>query len=126
MDVTVPAVTDSPAGVGAMWEDGAHAWFTRVAAQRAPNWRNELLLSGLVEGAVFRPLDHLDQARVPLLLVVAPDDRLNPPLAALPVAADHPAISVTEVSGNHFDAYEAGFDVTCGAAIDWFAAHLSH
>ena len=41
-DVVVPAVTDRPDGVGIMYEDGAAAWFSRVAAERAPSWRDEI------------------------------------------------------------------------------------
>ena len=46
---TVPAVTASADGVGVIFEDGAFDWFTRVATERAPNWRNEILVSGLSE-----------------------------------------------------------------------------
>lgn len=68
-DAVLPAVTATSDGLGVMYEDGSYEWFTRVAAERAPSWRNELRVEGLLEP--FRPIDHLADARVPLLLVVA-------------------------------------------------------
>jgi len=123
-DATLPAVTEDADGVGVMFEDGAFAWFTRVAAERAPNWRNEILVSGLSEAATHRPIDDLSRTRVPLLLIVAPGDQLTPPGPALIMAAGTPLVTVVEIPGNHFDAYEAGFLASCGPAIDWFHAHL--
>lgn len=125
LDATVPAVTGTIEGVGVMFEDRAYDWFTRVAAERAPTWRNELLVSGLANGVAHRPINHLGRARIPLLLIVAPADRLTPPGPALGIAADTPLVTVVEIPGAHFDAYEAGFDVSCGRAIDWFQGHLT-
>jgi dienelactone hydrolase len=125
VDVTVPAVTATADGVGVMFEDGAFDWFTRVAAERAPSWRNELLVSGLADAADHRPIDHLGQARVPLLLIVAPEDRLTPPGPAMSITAQTPTVEVVEIPGHHFDAYEAGFQASCGPAIDWFHTHLA-
>ena len=121
---TVPAVTATEDGNGVMFEDGAFDWFTR-AARRAPAWRNELLVRGLVGDAPDRPLDKVPAARIPLLVVVAPADRLTPPGPAMDVLGASPAVSVVEIGGGHFDAYEAGFEDSAGAAIDWFRAHLA-
>jgi uncharacterized protein len=125
VDATVPAVTATADGVGVMFEDGAFDWFTRVAAERAPSWRNELLVSGLTDAAAHRPIDHLGQARVPLLLIVAPEDRLTPPGPAMTIAAETPTVNLVEIPGDHFDAYEAGFQASCGPAIEWFHTHLT-
>ena len=99
-DATVPAVTATADGTGVMYEDGAFDWFTRVAAERAPSWRNELLVGGLAELAGERPIDRLGEVRSPLLLIVAPDDRLTPPGPAMAIAAETPA-------------------------VDWFRTHLT-
>lgn len=117
----VPAVSATPEGVGMMFEDDAHGWFTRAAA-RAPSWRNEVRIGPPAEAVV--PLDYLPGARVPLLLVVAPADRLTPPGAAVRVAASVPYVQVTEIPGGHFDAYGAEFAASCGAALGWFRRHL--
>ena len=122
-DVVLPAVTDTQDGLGVMFEDGSYDWFTRVAAERAPNWRNELRVSGLFEP--FRPIDHLADAKVPLLLVVAPADTLTPPGPGIAVATSVPAIEVVKIPGGHFDAYEAGFEASVGPAIDWYRLHLT-
>jgi len=122
-DVILPAVTETRDGLGVMFEDGSYDWFTRVAAERAPSWRNELRVSGLFEP--FRPIDHLADAKVPLLLVVAPADTLTPPGPGIAVAASVPAIRVVEMPGGHFDAYEAGFEASVRPAIDWYRRYLT-
>jgi len=38
---TVLAVSATREGVGILFEDDSYGWFTRVAAERAPSWRNE-------------------------------------------------------------------------------------
>lgn len=126
VDATIPAVTATADAVGVMFEDGAFEWFTRVAAERAPSWRNELLVSGLADAAAnHRPIDHLGRARVPLLLIVAPKDRLTPPGPAMAIAAQTPNVDVVEIAGCHFDAYRAGFPASSRPAIDWFHTHLT-
>jgi len=122
-DATIAAVTASPDGAGIMFEDGAYDWFTRVAAERAPAWRDELRISAFAEE--YRPIDHLADARVPLLLVVAPADTLTPPQPAMELADAIPNVSVVEIPGGHFDAYESGFAASAGPAVDWFRRHLA-
>jgi uncharacterized protein len=124
-DATVPAVTATPDGEGVMFLDRAFDWFTRTAAKRAPNWRNELLIAGLVDPAAPVPINNLGQARVPLLLIVAPGDRLTPPGPAMTIAAQTPNVSVVEIPGDHFDAYESGFQSSSEPAIEWFRKHLN-
>ena len=122
-DATVAAVTAAPDGAGIMFEDGAYDWFTRVAAERAPAWRDELRTSAFAEE--FRPVDHLAGTRVPLLLVVAPADTLTPPQPAMALADAVPDLSIVEIPGGHFDAYESGFTASAGPAVDWFRRHLA-
>ncbi len=121
-EAMMPATAASPDGLGLMFADGADAWFTRVAAERAPSWRNVLRISGITEP--YRPIDHLAGARVPLLLVVAPADTLTPPGPGIAAAADVANVEVVEIPGGHFDAYEAGFAASAPPAIDWFRRHL--
>lgn len=122
-DVTVPAVSATPDGVGIMYADRAWEWFTTTGAPRAPSWRNEVRISAFAEP--FRPIDHLANARVPLLLVVAPGDTLTPPGPAMGLAAATPNVAVVEIPGGHFDAYEAAFSESSEAAINWFRRHLT-
>jgi hypothetical protein len=124
LDATVPAVTNTPDGIGVMYEDGAYDWFTRVAAERAPSWRNELFVSGIAELGAHRPVDDLGKARVPLLLIVAPGDRLTPPGPGVRIAQGAPNVEVVEIPGDHFSAYEADFPASSQPALDWFRQHL--
>jgi dienelactone hydrolase len=117
----VPAVSATREGVGMMFEDDSRGWFTRAAA-RAPGWRNEVRLGPPAD--VIVPVDYLPDARVPLLLIVAPADRLTPPDAAVRAAASVPRVSVVAIPGGHFDAYEAEFAASSGAALGWFRRFL--
>ena len=121
--LVLPATTDDPEGRGVIYEDGGHAWMTRVAAERAPSWRNELRVSALLEP--FRPIDHVAAAQVPLLLIVAPDDRLTPAAPGIAAAADAPLVEVVTIGGGHFDAYEDGFEDAAGPATEFFLRHLT-
>ena len=119
----IPAVSATRAGLGIMFEDGAHEWFTRTASERAPTWRDEVRVGALTDGV--RPIDHLGRARIPLLLVIAPLDRLTPPGPAMRLAARLPAVEIVELRGSHFDAYEAEFAASSQAAITWFRRFLT-
>ena len=121
-DLVLPATTPTPDGDGIMFADDAHYWFTRVAAERAPAWRNEVRFSGLLEP--FRPIDHLTGTKVPLLLVVAPDDALTPPGPAIALAASTPLVEVVEIPGGHFATYESAFTTSSEAAVTFFLRHL--
>jgi fermentation-respiration switch protein FrsA (DUF1100 family) len=104
-DATIAAVTDSPDRAAVMCEDGAYDWFTRVAAERTPAWKHALRISAFRER--FRPIDQLAAARIPHLLVVAPDDTLTPPGPTLPIVASTPSVSVVKIARGHFDTYES-------------------
>ncbi len=125
LDAVVPAVSATPDGLGAMYEDGSAAWFTRVATERAPAWRNEICVRGIVASADYQPIDYLARASVPLLLLTAAADTLTPPGPALAMVTPLSAtVSVINLEGGHFDAYESGFEATCGAAAAFFTQHL--
>ncbi len=120
----VPATTDQPDGVGIMYLDGAHQWFSDAAATRAPAWRNELLVAGFLDAADYTPFDSLARLRVPLLVVAAPGDHLTPPDALLAMEPQAHHVEVVEIPGNHFDAYSSGFEASSAAAIEFFRRHL--
>lgn len=117
--------TSPPDGPGVMRADGAHEWFHRVAAERAPSWRNELKASALAELGPYRPIDELAKVAIPLLLLVAPDDLLTPPGPALALTPSMSNVEVVEVSGGHFDVYEGeGFEESSRAESAFFKRHL--
>jgi uncharacterized protein len=122
LDDMIPAVTETPDGIGIMFADNAYKWFTRVCRERAPLWRNGVRIGSLSEP--FLPIDSLPKVKVPLRLLVAPDDQLTPPQAGIEVAAANPIIDVVSIAGGHFDPYEAGFEISSQSAIDWFSQHM--
>ena len=75
----------------------------------------------------FLTLKHLPYiSPTPLLLAVAEGDHLVP--AELAIAAyerAHQPKELVILPGGHFDAYTVGFDVSSGAARDWFVRHLA-
>lgn len=122
LDDLIPAAAETADGIGIMFPDDAHHWFTRVCRERAPRWRNEVRIGALAEP--FMPVDRLSKVKVPLRLLVAPDDKLTPPQAGIEAAAANPLIDVVSIAGGHFDPYEAGFAASSKSAIDWFSQHL--
>ena len=122
LDDLVPVVSATAEGIGIMYPDGAYDWFKRVGKERAPSWRNEVRVGAFAER--FLPIDFLAGAKVPLRLVVAPDDGLTPPQEGMRIAATVPAIDVVEIPGGHLDVYEEGFDASSRHALDWFERHL--
>lgn len=121
-DLVLPATTATPDGDGIMFDDGAHDWMTRVSAERAPTWRNEVRVSALLEP--FRPIDHLANTKVPLLLLVAPADTLTPPGPAMELAEATPLVEVVEIPGGHFDAYESAFHDSVEPTVAFLHRHL--
>jgi fermentation-respiration switch protein FrsA (DUF1100 family) len=93
-----------------------------VAGERAPGWRDQVRVGALADGV--RPIDHLRRVRIPLLLVVAPLDKLTPPGPALALATELPLVEIAELGGGHFDAYEAEFAASSQAAVAWFRRFL--
>jgi len=97
------------------------------AAERDPDWVNEITLRSVEYLAGYEPAWYLPRiSPTPLLMVIAPDDGLVPgewAFAAYETAL-HPKKLVT-VPGNHFGAYQGkGRDIASSAARDWFVEHL--
>lgn len=123
--LTIPVVTDDPAGFGALSPDpDSFAFFTGRAAV-APAWRNEVTLASIGRLFAYRPIDVAADVRAPVLLAAARDDVLAPfefvgrARAAMPRSCD-----LVELPGGHFDAYEAAFGLTSQAALGWFERWL--
>ncbi|HEY2206022.1 MAG TPA: alpha/beta hydrolase [Pseudonocardia sp.] len=123
----IPVVAEDPAEVSALPTPDSYQWFTATAEQRAPAWRNEVTLQTMEFFRGYEPGTYLPLiAPTPLLMVVAPNDRLAAgelATAAYETAAQPKKLQLLD--GGHFDAYAGpGFDVSSSAARDWFAAHL--
>jgi dienelactone hydrolase len=125
--VMVPVVTDDPTGVAALPTPDSFEWFTATAEKRAPAWENQVTLRTLemfrgYEPGLFIPLI----SPTPLLMVVAPMDRLaDGTLAAAAYGTAVEPKRILLLGGGHFDAYTGpGFEVSSSAARDWFTEHL--
>jgi fermentation-respiration switch protein FrsA (DUF1100 family) len=123
----VPVVDDDPMAPSALPTPDSHAWFTATAEKRAPGWRNEVTLRSLEYFRGYEPIDYVPKiSPTPLLMVVAPGDRLvDGGLSLRAYAAAVEPKRLVLVDGGHFDAYTGtGFEISSAAARDWFVAHL--
>ena len=123
----IPVVAPDPTAVSALPTPDSYQWFTETAEQRAPAWRNEVTLLTMEYFRGYEPGRYLPLiSPTPLLMVVAPADRLA--AGEIAAAAYETAVQPKKlqlVDGGHFDAYTGpGFDVSSGAARDWFVEHL--
>ena len=124
--IMVPAVAAAPSGE-AMPGQGAYAFFTNGAAERAPAWRNELTARSFELMLAYDPAAVLPRiAPTPLLMLVAPDDELAPAeFATDAFATAHEPKRIEMLPGGHFDAYTGTpFEQSSAAAADWFSTHL--
>lgn len=123
---TLPVVHEDPMQQSALPTADSYEFFTGIA-DRAPAWRNEVTVRTLEYFQGYEPGEYLKRiSPTPLLMVVAPRDRLAPGEWACEAyeTASHPKKLVL-VPGGHFDAYVGeGFQISSGAARDWFVEHL--
>lgn len=123
----LPAVSPDPMGQAAMPQPDAYAWFTKTAADRAPNWRNELTARSMEMATEFDPGSFIGQiSPTPLLMIIADEDSCTPYALAFDAyeRAREPKQLVV-VHGGHFDFYDGpGFDECSRAALDHFVKHL--
>jgi uncharacterized protein len=96
-----------PLGEGARWENTVTMRSTRLARMYEPGvWVPRI-------------------SPTPLLMIVASHDSIT--LTDLALASYEQALEPKKlvlIPGGHFDPYLAGFQISCGAAIDWFRQHL--
>lgn len=123
----LPVVDADPLAQSALPTPDSYAFFDGPIKERATTWRNEVTLRSLEFFQGYEPGEYLKRiAPTPLLMIVAPLDRLvagEVATAAYETAA-HPKKLVL-VPGGHFDAYVGeGFQITGPAARDWFVEHL--
>ena len=115
----IPVVAEDPAAVSALPTPDSYRWFTHTSADRAPAWRNEVTLLTMEFFRGYEPGTYLPLiSPTPLLMVVAPGDRLaaGEIAAAAYETAAHPK-KIQLVPGGHFDAYTGpGFEISSAAA----------
>ena len=120
----MPVVDEDPTAPSALPTADSYEFFT---AYEGTSWRNEVTLRTLELFQGYEPGEYLKRiSPTPLLMVVAPNDRLVAGEAACEAfeTAAHPKKLVV-VPGGHFDAYVGrGFEISSAAARDWFVEHL--
>jgi hypothetical protein len=121
-----PVVDADPLAPSALPTADSYEWFTSTAEQRAASWRNEVTLRSVEMFLEYEPGTYLPWiSPTPLLMCVAANDVLT--VSDLAIDAFERAREPKKVvimPGGHFDAYVDGFDVSSGAAVDWFVQHL--
>ncbi|MPY93335.1 MAG: alpha/beta fold hydrolase [Acidimicrobiia bacterium] len=121
----LPVVGPDPMAQSALPTADSYEFF---AAYEGTSWKNEVTLRTLELFQGYEPGEYLRRiSPTPLLMVVAPGDRLVAGELACEAyeTAAHPKKLVL-VPGGHFDAYVGpGFEISSGAARDWFVEHLT-
>ncbi len=120
----MPVVDADPAAPSALPTPDSWEFFS---SYEGSSWRNEVTLRTIEMFQGYEPGEYLKRiSPTPLLMVVAPNDRLvaGELACAAYETAVHPKKLVL-VPGGHFDAYVGpGFEISSAAARDWFVEHL--
>jgi pimeloyl-ACP methyl ester carboxylesterase len=120
----LPVVDADPTAQSALPTPDSYAFFSQYEGS---SWKNEVTLRSLELFQGYEPGEYIKRiSPTPLLMVVAPNDRLVAGELACEAyeSAAHPKKLVL-VPGGHFDAYVGrGFEISSAAARDWFAEHL--
>lgn len=120
----LPVVDADPLAQSALPTADSCEFFT---AYEGSSWSNEVTLRTLEMFMGYEPGEYLKRiSPTPLLMVVASNDRLVAVELACEAyeTASHPKKLVI-APGGHFDAYVGrGFEISSGAARDWFVEHL--
>ncbi|MFC5731483.1 MULTISPECIES: alpha/beta hydrolase [Nocardioides] len=124
----IPVITPDPTEPAMMSATDAYEWFSKTAADRAPNWKNEVTARSLEWASEYEPGSYISRiSPTPLLMLVADEDTVAPfqyALDAYEEAREPKEIKV--LHGGHFDAYGGpGFEECASAARDHFLRHLS-
>ena len=122
----IAVVSEDPMGGSTLPQAESWEWFTETAKLRAPSWHNEVTLQSLDMAFQYEPWAFVHRiAPTPLLMIVAENDNLIPTTQALQtyeLALEPKKLIIAP--GHHFSAYVDGFELTGGAARDWFVKYL--
>ena len=122
----VPVVDADPLAPSALPTPDSYKWFSETGESRAPSWRNEVTLRSVEMFTEYEPGTYLPWiSPTPLLMCVAENDILT--VADLAIDGYERAREPKKLvilPGGHFDAYVDGFELSSGAAVDWFTEYL--
>lgn len=98
------------------------------ATKNAPNWRNEVTLRSMEYARGYEPGVYVPYiSPTPLLMIVGLKDSIT--CTDLQLDAYNRALEPKKLvlmAGGHFAPYEAEFELSSGAARDWFVCHLGY
>ena len=121
----IPVVTADPTAPAVMPTPDAYEFFS---AYEGTAWRNEVTLRSTELGGYEAGEFLKFVAPTPLLMVIAEDDNVVTPGEWAKEAFDTAAEPkrLVSIPGGHFDAYTGHpFELSSGAARDWFLEHLA-
>lgn len=103
----------------------ARDWFLECGPQ-APNWRNEVTLRSMEYARAYEPGIYTAYiSPTPLLMIVGREDHVT--CTDLQLEAYNRALEPKKLvllTGGHFAPYTEEFELSSGAARDWFVCHL--
>jgi len=101
-------------------------WYLE-AGERSENWINKVTLRSVEYSRSYNPGLYISKVSpVPLLMLVATEDKVTPTDLAL--KAYNQALEPKKlvfISGGHFTPYVEEFEVASNEAIEWFKKHLT-
>jgi uncharacterized protein len=120
-------IVDSAGKYAVLPQKQAYDWFTRVAKEKAPSWKNEITIESLDRDNEYNPRFYVPLiSHTPLLMIIASHDIITPTddeKKMFGLAKTTKKIIV--VKGGHFDAYQGpAFEHFCQPALDWFKQYL--
>lgn len=106
----------------------AYPWFTSLAENGITSWKNEITLESMEHYLEYYPASNVDIiSPTPLMMIVATEDGITPPDAAIEVfntKAKEPK-KLVKLPKGHFDVYNGEtFEAAQQAATSWFVEHL--
>ncbi|WP_203363745.1 alpha/beta hydrolase [Bacillus sp. REN10] len=106
----------------------AYPWFTKMSKEVAPTWKNYITLESMEHYLEYFPAANMDIiSPTPLMMIVATEDGITPPDAAIEVfhsKAKEPK-KLVKLPKGHFDVYNGEtFEAAQQAATSWFVEHL--
>lgn len=111
-----------------LYPSGDSREYFLTATKHAPNWRNEVTLRSMEYARAYEPGAYVPYiSPTPLQMIIGLQDSIT--CADLELEAYNRALEPKKLvllSGGHFAPYEAEFELSSGAARDWFLCHLGY
>jgi pimeloyl-ACP methyl ester carboxylesterase len=123
----IPVVSEDPTDPYVVLpQRESYEFFTKVARERAPAWRNEITLRSIEMTSEFEGGAFIGRiSPTPVRLIVMRDDVVSLADEAIDFyeSAREPK-SLVLLPGNHYECYVEQFAATSTASTEWFVEHL--